>query len=36
LNLQSVKGKAKPYQVDQVIAALKRLEDNNDVGTAED
>lgn len=27
LNLQPVKRKAKPYQVDQVIAALKRLEE---------
>lgn len=26
LNLQSDKGKAKPYQVEQVIAALKKLE----------
>ena len=26
LNLQSDKGKAKPYQVDQVILALKKLE----------
>ncbi len=26
LNLQSDKGKAKPYQVEQVIAALRKLE----------
>ena len=26
LNLQSDKGKAKPYQVEQVISALRRLE----------
>lgn len=26
INLQADKGKAKPYQVEQVIAALKRLE----------
>ena len=25
INLQEVRGKAKPYQVDQVIAALERL-----------
>lgn len=25
LNLQSDRGKAKPYQVDQVVAALKKL-----------
>lgn len=36
LNIQADRGKAKPYQVDQVLAALKRLaqieekgEDNN-------
>jgi hypothetical protein len=27
LNLQSDKGKAKPYQIEQVIAALKKLDD---------
>jgi hypothetical protein len=27
LNLQSDKGKAKPYQVEQVIAALKKLDE---------
>lgn len=26
LNIQSDKGKAKPYQVEQVLAALRRLE----------
>jgi hypothetical protein len=35
LNLQSFKGKAKPYQVEQVIAALKRLEDIRDAGDTE-
>ncbi len=33
LNLQSAKGKAKPYQVEQVISALKKLDtikDNED------
>ncbi len=27
LNIQSDKGKAKPYQVEQVIAALKKLDE---------
>ena len=35
LNLQSSKGKAKPYQVEQVISALKRLEDIRDAGESE-
>ena len=32
LNLQSDKGKAKPYQVEQVIAALKKLDKTSKVG----
>jgi hypothetical protein len=32
LNLQAEKGKAKPYQVEQVIAALKKLENIKDLG----
>lgn len=32
LNLQSDKGKAKPYQVEQVVSALKRLEGVRDEG----
>lgn len=32
LNLQSDKGKAKPYQVEQVISALKKLEGVRDEG----
>lgn len=35
LNLQTDKGKAKPYQVEQVIAALTRLEDIREAGDAE-
>jgi len=31
LNLQSDKGKAKPYQVEQVIAALKKIEKLKDI-----
>lgn len=29
VNVQNAKGKAKPYQVRQVLAAIKRLEENN-------
>ncbi len=29
LNLQSDKGKAKPYQIEQVIAALKKLDEKS-------
>ncbi len=29
LNLQSDRGKAKPYQVDQVITALKKLDETS-------
>ncbi len=35
LNLQSSKGKAKPYQVEQVTAALKKLEGVRDGGGRE-
>ena len=35
LNLQAVKGEAKPYQVKQVIAALRRLEGVKDAGDAD-
>ena len=31
LNLQSDKGKAKPYQVEQVVTALKKLEKLKDI-----
>lgn len=30
VNIQNAKGKAKPYQVRQVLAAIERLEANND------
>jgi hypothetical protein len=35
LNLQSSKGRAKPYQVEQVISALKKLENVKDAGESE-
>jgi len=30
VNIQNTKGKAKPYQVRQVLHAIKRLEEQND------
>ena len=35
LNLQSAKGKAKPYQVEQVISAFKKLDAIKNGGDAE-
>ena len=35
INLQSAKGKAKPYQVEHVIVALRKLEEIGDAGDAE-
>lgn len=36
INLQKVKGKAKPYQVDQVIDALERLQESESDGSRGD
>ncbi len=30
VNIQNIKGKAKPYQVKQVLAAINRLKEEND------